>query len=114
MNRPDMLRTLDDAARVLFVRAETDNDNKLAGAMFDVLGQLTEEFKAEADPIREPGPAAMNFDGGTYLAWIQSMGEVLMSVQHDNVPGRAMANYGGLILALAEAAEELQAKERSA
>jgi hypothetical protein len=71
-------------------------------------------IQSVSDPIREPGPAAMNHDASVYLAWIQSMGEVLMNVRaNDVIEGQAVANYGGLILALAEAAEELADKERA-
>lgn len=71
-------------------------------------------IQSVSDPIREPGPAAMNHDASVYLAWIQSMGEVLMNIRAtDAIDGRAAANYGGLILALAEAAEEQADKERA-
>lgn len=71
-------------------------------------------IQSVSDPARAPGPAAMNQDASVYLAWLQSMGEVLMNIRaNDSIDGRAAANYGGLILALAEAAEELVDKERA-
>lgn len=46
MNSADILATMEEAARVLYVRAESEDDNRLAGKMFDALGQMTKE----ADP----------------------------------------------------------------
>lgn len=64
----------------------------------------------ESVPTNPPGPTAMGIqDASVYMGWIQSMGEVLMHA--DGVDSRVVANYGGLILALAESADELMQKE---
>lgn len=53
-------------------------------------------------------------DSSIFIGWIQAMGEMAMHTNASTgIEGHVVANYGGLILALAEAAEELADKERA-
>lgn len=72
-------------------------------------------IQSVSDPIRDPGPAAFTcHDSSVFIGWIQAMGEMAMHTNASRgIEGHVVANYGGLILALAEAAEELADKERA-
>lgn len=65
---------------------------------------------------RFTGPKAFTVhDSSVYIGWIKSMGEVLMHTHRsESIEGDVISGYGGLILALAEAADELSTKERDA
>jgi len=67
--------------------------------------------KTEFNPER--GPVAMGtYDSSVYLAWIETMAEVLSSVSpKTHLPGEVAASYGGLMMALSEAAKELMHRE---
>lgn len=59
------------------------------------------------------GPRAFAvYDSSVYLAWIGAIGGVMMNAGSDMLPGKDAANLGGLILALTEAAQEVDEKDR--
>ncbi len=60
------------------------------------------------------GPQAFAcWDSSIYMAWVRSMSDMLLSKADPTVMDEnTLANYGGLMHALTEAAEELQASER--
>lgn len=62
------------------------------------------------------GPQAFSvWDSSIYMAWIRAMSDMMLSKCDPScMDEHTLANYGGLMHALTEAAEELQAKERAA
>ena len=67
-----------------------------------------------ATEIVEQGPSAFTgFDSSVYLAWMKGLSELMMSGGDPNQLTRhTLANVGGLMYALTEAADELSAMER--
>lgn len=60
------------------------------------------------------GPRAFAvYDSSVYLAWLGAIGGVMMNAGSDMLPGKDTANLGGLILALAEAAQEVDERDRN-
>lgn len=59
------------------------------------------------------GPKAFaSYDSSIYLAWLGAIGGVMMNSGSEMLPGRDAANLGGLILALTEAAQEVDEQDR--
>lgn len=59
------------------------------------------------------GPKAFaSYDSSVYLAWLGAIGGVMMNAGSEMLPGRDTSNLGGLILALTEAAQEVDENDR--
>lgn len=60
------------------------------------------------------GPKAMAYqDSSVYMAWVRSIGDLMLNATGDALPAGTTSNLGGLILALAEAASELEERDRA-
>lgn len=61
------------------------------------------------------GPQAFaGWDSSIYMAWVRAMSDMMLTSGDPNTMAEhTLANYGGLMHALIEAAEELQAQERA-
>lgn len=61
------------------------------------------------------GPQAFaGWDSSTYMAWVRAMSDMMLTGgDASTMAEHTLANYGALMHALTEAAEELQAQERA-
>lgn len=60
------------------------------------------------------GPQAFaGWDSSIYMAWVRAMSDMMLcKADPTGMDEHTLANYGGLMHALTEAAEEMQASER--
>ncbi|GAA3928607.1 hypothetical protein [Luteimonas lutimaris] len=114
MTPADILATMDEAARVLYVRAESEDDNKLAGKMFDALGQMTKEANPEGgawflpfDSVNRAGDLAAKAKA---IAWCVGMAVS----REDEMPPNAMANACWAVADMIEEIEAITAMKREA
>jgi len=61
------------------------------------------------------GPKAFaGWDSTMYMAWIRALSDMMLSNADPGTMGKhTLANYGGLMHSLTEAAEEMQERERA-
>lgn len=61
------------------------------------------------------GPQAFaGHDSSVFMTWVRALSDMMLTAGNPHLMAeQTLANYGGLMHALTEAAEELQAKERA-
>ena len=124
---PDALAKLHRASCIVAYIANNmlDADQVLPGETLKAAEELIlaametdREEAASSTPATAVAPrpdAFAGWDSTMYMAWVRALSDMMLSkADPGQMAEHTLANYGGLLHALTEAAEEMQASERKA